>query len=88
MDNTIVIEFTPIKPTTQSISYKKGRIYQESKQIIYHIVWRDGKNVGSIHMDYITLVLFIKNFGLETNKKQTLEEFCGSCPNIALNKLL
>jgi hypothetical protein len=87
MDNKIIIEFSPIKPTTQSISYKKGQIYQ-MPQKMYHVVWRDGKNVGSLQMDYVTLVLFIKNFGLETDKKQILEEFCGPCPNIALNRLL
>jgi len=87
MENKLIIEFSPIKPTIPSIQYKKGEIYQMPKQM-YHVVWRDGKNVGSLQMDYVTLVLFIKNFGLETDKKQILEEFCGSCPNIELNRLL
>jgi hypothetical protein len=87
MNNKIIIEFSPIKPTIQSITYKKGEIYQELKQI-YHVVWRDGKNVGSLQVDYITLVLLIKNFGVETDKKLTLEEFCGPCPNIGINRLL
>jgi hypothetical protein len=88
MDNKIVIEFCPIKPTIPlSVSYKKGKIYQMPKQM-YHVVWKDGKNVGSLQIDYVTLVLLIKNFGLETNLKVTLEEFCGTCPNITINTLL
>ncbi len=87
MNNKIIIEFRPIKPTIQSITYKKGEIYQIPQQI-YHVVWRDGTNVGSLQIDYITLVLLIKNFGLETNLKLTLEEFCGPCPNIGINRLL
>jgi hypothetical protein len=88
MENKLIIEFSPIKPTIPlSISYKKGEIYQIPQQM-YHVVWRDGKNVGSLQMDYVTLILFIKKFGLETNLKLTLEEFCGPCPNIELNRLL
>jgi hypothetical protein len=87
MDNKIIIEFSPIKPTIPSISYKKGKLYEMPQQI-YHVVWRDGINVGSLQIDYITLVMLIKNFGLETDKKQRLEEFCGPCPNITLNRLL
>ena len=87
MNNKIIIEFCPIKPMSYP-ERKKPVYWTPAPEPMYHVVWSDGKNVGSLQMDEITLRLFIKLLGYETNSKVLLEEFCGKCPNISHNKFL